>query len=203
MGSVPVRPLSTRRSRGSGTSILYPSLLLLPLLATTLGDRARRGPASAEPTARAAGRHSRRGAGPGARRLRQARRTTAAAGGGHRHARTGGTAAAPVEHRQRAGSGSAAAAPAAARGATGALRGRRARTPAEASRRPCAIRPAAKAPAAGHPRGGLRRRGRRRPSGASAGAASRSDIKGRGYADAYMDYEDEPDQDAPPRPTRG
>jgi PPE-repeat protein len=44
-------------------------------------------------------------------------------------------------------------------------------------------------------------------SGVAASAAARrkrrrkqqEDIKGRGYADAFMDYEDEPDQDQPPR----
>jgi hypothetical protein len=44
-------------------------------------------------------------------------------------------------------------------------------------------------------------------SGAAASAAARrkrrrkqqEDIKGRGFADAFMDYEDEPDQDQPPR----
>ncbi|MGB3354172.1 MAG: PPE family protein, partial [Mycobacterium sp.] len=42
--------------------------------------------------------------------------------------------------------------------------------------------------------------------GVAASAAERrkrrrrqqEDIKGRGYADAYMDYEDDPDRDAPP-----
>jgi len=180
-----------------GASILYPSLLLMPLLATTLAivlgvgqhllnqlpappadtPAEEQAPASQAPTGRTE-----------QQPLPAAGIATPA---------PGGTAAAPVS-TVSASSGSAAAAPAA--GAVPlvpyAVAGQ---NPGGGFSPTVRDSTTAKAPAAGIPAAA---------SGVAASAAERrkrrrrqkDDIKGRGYADAFMDYEDEPDQDAPPAP---
>ena len=177
-----------------GASILYPSLLLLPLVATTLGivlgvgqqllDQLRAPPADA-PAEEAPASPA-----PSARSEQQPLPTASIA-----PPAPAGTAAAPV-NTVSAGSGSVAATPAAgvAPFAPYVVAGQ---DPGEGFTPTVRDTTGAKAPAATIPAAA---------SGVAASAAERrkrrrrqqDDIEGRGYADAYMDYEDTPDDDGPP-----
>ena len=177
-----------------GASILYPSLLLLPALAITLGIIGGVGQhllnqLQAPPADTPAEEQAPASSAPANRSDPQ---PLPAAGV---PAAPTGTAATPV-NSVTAGSGSAAAAPAApaaplvpyavagqdpGEGFTPTVRD------TTGAKAPAATIPAA---AAGVAASAAERRKRRR--------RQQEDIKGRGYADAYMDYEDGPDQDAPP-----
>jgi hypothetical protein len=177
-----------------GASILYPSLLLLPLLITTLAIVAgvlerllelfNMPPAEApaeEPAA--AAQAPARADQPNVAPVMTA---PPAPSGAPISANTVSTGTAPAP-----GSPAAAAAPIVPYAVAG-------RDPGEGFSPTARDTTGAKAPAASIPAAA---------SGVAASAAARrkrrrkqqEDIKGRGFADAYMDYEDEPEQEQPPR----
>ena len=177
-----------------GASILYPSLLLLPLVATTLGIVLGVGQQLLEqlqaPPADVPAEEAPASPAPSARNEQQPLPMASIA-----PPAPAGTAATPV-NTVSAGSGSVAAAPAAgvAPFAPYVVAGQ---DPGEGFTATVRDTTGAKAPAATIPAAA---------SGLAASAAERrkrrrrqqDDIKGRGYADAYMDYEDTPGDDGPP-----
>lgn len=177
-----------------GASILYPSLLLLPLLATTLAivlgvgyyllEQLKNLPLPEAPVEEPAPAQT------------QARADQTPPIAGFSSAPAG--SAAPAVNTVSAGSGSGVATPTATATAIApyAVAGRDPETGFSPTVRDTtgAKAPAAAIPAAasGIAASAEERRRRRRKQ--------KDEIKGRGYADAYADYEDEPESDAPPVP---